>query len=420
MIARLLCLRLASLIAQNGAVVNAEAPSSVGGGVWQVTTLAGDASPYTLRHVSPCSQASEAEQLKFTRPWAVSQATFAAPTRVQVENGTVFVMDGENGCIRAIADGVVTPATPCCGKHGGGGVGVGMDGDGPQDMHVTADAFYLMDSYSNQLKRASRPFDKWVVLAGNGSRPLLGRSADGVATEQALNEPHGMAVTSDGSGDVYIAETWSSCIRLYRKGRLLTVAGQCGTGGHADGLPHEARFQHMHHINLDPRNESRLYVSDVECYDDDRYPDDQKHRPCASTDGGVCFSGIRMVELDRVSGLGVRVSTVVGGHSDSNKDKKLKKECNGFADGNHSVARFNYVHGTAFQALSAEELQLQKDNKMMELAGEAGGSQFIYVCDEDNNRIRRVDLTIRETITVAGSVSLPSVGRCPNVAWYLV
>ena len=55
---------------------------------------------------------------------------------------------------------------------------MGMDGDGPQDMHVTTDAFYLMDSYSYQLKRAARPFDKWVVLAGNGSRPLLGRSTN--------------------------------------------------------------------------------------------------------------------------------------------------------------------------------------------------------------------------------------------------
>lgn len=82
-------------------------------------------------------------------------------------------------------------------------------------------------------KRASRPFDKWVVLAGNvsahhtlisgmllrerdcsylqGSRPYRGRSTDGPALEQALNEPHGMAVTSDGSGDVYIAE-----VKLFR------------------------------------------------------------------------------------------------------------------------------------------------------------------------------------------------------------
>ena len=61
-----------------------------------------------------------------------------------------------------------------------------------------------------------------------------------------------------GSGDVYIAETWSSCIRLLRRGVLSTIAGVCGQGGHADGEPVAARFQHPHHINLDPRNESHL------------------------------------------------------------------------------------------------------------------------------------------------------------------
>lgn len=399
-------------------VASEESPA--GNGPWQVTTLAGNAGAYSLGHVSPCREAGEAEQRKFAAPWAVSQATFAAPTRVQVVNGTVFVMDGENGCIRTIANGLVSPATPCCGKHGGEDVSVGADGDGPQDMHVTADHFYLMDSYSYQLKRASRPFDKWVVLAGNGSRPHKGRSTDGVATEQALNEPHGMAVTSDGSGDVYIAETWSSCIRLYRKGRLATVAGLCGTGGHADGHPRQqARFQHMHHINLDPRNESRLYVSDVECYDDDRFPDDQKYRPCASTDGGVCFSGLRLVELDRQpngagTGLGLRVSTIAGGHSAAKKVHTLEKECNGFADGNSTVARFNYIHGTAFQALSAEELQLQRENKLSALAGSAGGSRFIFVCDEGNSRIRRVDLTTHETHTVAGSGHTGGVHHSPK------
>ena len=121
-----------------------------------------------------------------------------------------------------------------------------------------------------------------------------------------------------------------------RAGTLESTNAGAGAG-HADGAPLEARFQHMHHISLDPRNESRLYVSDVECWDDDRcdtrlrlpplranappcalstrqiradaasyimcqtkqscvlhtyatgrYPDDQKYRPCASTDGGVC------------------------------------------------------------------------------------------------------------------------------------
>ena len=130
-------------------------------------------------------------------------------------------------------------------------------------MHVAADHFYLLDSYNNQLKLAKRPFDKWVVIAGNGSRPQLGRSTDGPALAQALNEPHGMAVTSDGSGDVYIAETWSSCIRLLRRGVLTTVAGQCGQpGDQGDGdHPQKALLSRPYGIELDPDN--NLYIADT-------------------------------------------------------------------------------------------------------------------------------------------------------------
>ena len=164
------CLLLAAAAPRDAASEEGPAP-----GDWTVTTLAGTASAFDLDHVSPCSQAPPAEQAKFAAPWAVSETTLAAPTRAQVVNGTVFVMDGENGCIRAIADGMVSPgkqhepsppqldfqghigltawpaATPCCGKNGGENVGTGLDGYGPQDMHVTADHFYLMDSYSYQL-----------------------------------------------------------------------------------------------------------------------------------------------------------------------------------------------------------------------------------------------------------------------------
>jgi hypothetical protein len=260
---------------------------------WVVTTLAGSG-PKDLDDTEACRT-----DRRFHRDGPAASARFAAPTRAQVFNDTLFVMDGMNGCVRTVENGVVGSATPCCTDDIGTGSGHGQlkrgSGAGPQDMHVTAEHIYMLDSYNNQLKISPRPFRKWTVIAGNGSRPHHGRSTDGPALEQALNEPHGMAVASDG--DVYIAETWSSCIRLLRHGQLTTIAGECGTGGHADGSPTlEARFQHMHHINLDPRNESHLYVSDVECWDDDRWPDDQKYRSCHHTDDGICFSGIRKVE----------------------------------------------------------------------------------------------------------------------------
>ena len=147
-------------------------------------------------------------------------------------------------------------------------------------MWVTRTRFFLLDSYNNQIKSAPRPFTEWTVLAGNGSRPARGRSDDGPALAVALNEPHGMAVvpSSLASGDdadvaIYVAEMWPSCVWLLRARRLATVAGTCGVGGYADvardGVAAAARFQHPHHVALDPRDEAVLYLSDAECYDDD-------------------------------------------------------------------------------------------------------------------------------------------------------
>jgi hypothetical protein len=361
---------------------------------WMVSTIAGSG-PDGEIVVYPCRYDPASH-----RDGPAEHARFASPTRAQVVNGTVYVMDGMNGCIRSIRDGIVSSATPCCTEE----IQTGPAGDGPQDMHVTTnsalngDYFYLMDSYSHQLKRSPIPFTRWTVLAGNGSRPYRGQSTDGPALEQALNEPHGMAVTSDGSGDVYIAETYSSCIRLFRNGSLITIAGRCGFGGHVDGAPADARFQHPHHVNLDPRNESELYVSDVECWDDDKV-DDQLYESCALTDGGVCFSGIRKIELDRRTGLAIRVTTATGQVTHPKNNERVSRDCNGYWNGAAATASFNYIHGTGFLPLNESEMAMMAKHPKTPL----GGSDAIYICDEDNNMVRRLDLHTLEVTTLAGT-----------------
>jgi len=263
-------------------------------------------------------------------------------------------------------------------------------------MYITDDYYYLLDSYSNQLKGSPRPFQAWTVLAGNGSRPFDGQSEDGPALEQAINNPHGMAVTTDGSGDIYISETFSSCVKLLRNGVLTTIAGKCGFGGYSNGpTPLDARFQHPHHINLDPRNESVLYLSDAECWDDDAV-DDMAYQSCKKTNGGACFSGVRKIELDRKTGLAISVAHLAGKATFSTNGKQ-SKACNDVKDGATDEAMFNFIHGTAFAPLTADE-------KSRVAAGEElGGSDTIYVCDEDGNRIRKIDLINKIVSTVAGN-----------------
>ena len=68
-----------------------------------------------------------------------------------------------------------------------------------------------------------------------------------------------------------------------------------------------------------------------------------------------------------------------------------KRACNKYADGDAQVASFNFVHGTAFKPLSAREQ-----------TSPVGRSDAIFVCDEDNNRIRKIELRSGVTTTIAG------------------
>lgn len=250
----------------------------------------------------------------------------------------------------------------------------------------------MMDTDNNQLKYSQRPFaGSWTILAGNGSRPFEGRGADGPALSVPLNAPHGFAVHA--SGDVYIADTYSSCIRLLRAGHITTIAGRCGFGGYADGPPGDARFQHVHRIAFDPRNESELYVSDAQCFDDG---DGHAFHSCSHTDHGICFSGIRKVELDPSTGRAVRVVTVAG-QATSAAHGAESHACRGFADGRTSGAFFDHVHGVAFPPLTeTERLRLAAGSPLT-------GSRVLFVVDENSNRIRTIDLDMDTVATVAGS-----------------
>jgi len=105
---------------------------------------------------------------------------------------------------------------------------------------------YIADSYSSQIFKVSTA-GTLTVVAGNGT---LGYSGDGgAATNAALNGPEGVVV--DGSGNIFIADTNNSVIRVVntgtaaitiagaviQPGTIQTVAGSGTAGYSGDGNP---------------------------------------------------------------------------------------------------------------------------------------------------------------------------------------
>jgi hypothetical protein len=68
-----------------------EAPSG-----WTVSTVAGSG-PSDIDNIKPC-----AVDPTMHADGAVNTSRFAAPTRAQVFDDVLYVMDGMNGCIRSI------------------------------------------------------------------------------------------------------------------------------------------------------------------------------------------------------------------------------------------------------------------------------------------------------------------------------
>ncbi|MGH9421134.1 MAG: hypothetical protein ACRD3J_14250, partial [Thermoanaerobaculia bacterium] len=85
-------------------------------------------------------------------------------------------------------------------------------------------------------------------------------SDDGVALTAHLNTPSGIDI--DASGQIYIADTGNSTIRMITTdGRLVTLAGIPGVSGFADGAAASAKFAGPVGVRIAP--DGSLLIADT-------------------------------------------------------------------------------------------------------------------------------------------------------------
>jgi sugar lactone lactonase YvrE len=94
-----------------------------------------------------------------------------------------------------------------------------------------------------------------MTLAGSGSKGF----ADGTGTAASFNGPSEVAV--DGSGNVYVADSWNHLIRkITSAGVVTTFAGTAGSKGSADGTGTAASFNGPTGVAID--GSGNVYVAD--------------------------------------------------------------------------------------------------------------------------------------------------------------
>ncbi len=186
-------------------------------------------------------------------------ARFDSPYGVAVDgSGNSYVADEGNLTIRKITPaGVVTTLAGTAGSRGNAdGAGSAARFNNPHGVAVDGSGNVYVADTSNHTIRKITPAGVVTTLAGTaGSRG----SADGTGSAARFYSPYGAAV--DGSGNVYVADTWNYTIRkITPAGVVTTLAGTANSSGSADGTSSAARFKYPRGVAVD--GSGNVYVAD--------------------------------------------------------------------------------------------------------------------------------------------------------------
>jgi sugar lactone lactonase YvrE len=184
-------------------------------------------------------------------------AQFNAPQGLAFDaTGTLYVADEANNRIRKITPtGLVTTLA-------GNGIAGHVDGTASAEFNLprglaldTTGNVYVADSQADCIRKIT-PLGVVSTIAG---QPNVQGFTDGIATAAQFNQPY--SLTSDGLGNLYVADTYNHSIRcVASNGQVTTIAGN-GSPAFADGIATAARFHFPNDVILD--HAGNLVVSDM-------------------------------------------------------------------------------------------------------------------------------------------------------------
>ncbi len=186
-----------------------------------------------------------------------ADASFNSPAGVAVDsNGNILVADGNNNKIRKIAPTGVVSTLAGSGSIGSAdGAGVSASFYAPVAIAVGADGNIYVADLGNHKIRKITPAGIVSTLAGSGSSG----SVDGAGVTASFNSPHGVAV--DGSGNVFVADTYNQKIRKITPAGIVSTLAGSGSIGSADGAGVTASFDSPRAVAVD--GSGSVFVADA-------------------------------------------------------------------------------------------------------------------------------------------------------------
>jgi sugar lactone lactonase YvrE len=210
------------------------------GGV--VTTYAGQAGP-------PGSADGPAANARFNSPTGVAADVF----------GNVYVADAGNSTIRRInSSGLVSTVAGQAGVHGSSdGIGSGALFNSPEGIAVDGVGNVYVADTNNCTVRLVTPLGIVTTLAGS---PGQTGSADGTGSGARFDGPYAVAV--DSLSNVYVSDFFNATIRVINNAHVVsTLAGTAQQPGFTDATGAPAKFNQVYGVAVD--GSGNLFVTDT-------------------------------------------------------------------------------------------------------------------------------------------------------------
>jgi sugar lactone lactonase YvrE len=311
--------------------------------------------------------------------------------------GDLFIADSLNNRVRRVdPSGVISTVAGngSYGFSGDGGLATNARLTSPSGVAVDAAGdLFIADTFNNRVRKVD-PSGVISTVAGNG---VPGYSGDGgPATSAALFQP--FTVVVDGSGNLFIADSFNHRIRkVDPSGVITTVAGNGTAGYSGDGGPATAAsLNYPYSVALDAAGD--LFIAD---YFNDRV---RKVNPSGmistvAGNGTHGYSGDGGLATSAALAGPVRVAVDAAGNlfiADGNNNRLRKVDSNGMI----TTVAGNGIQGYSGDGGPATSASLTGPSGV---AVDAGGNLFLS--DAYNAVIRKVSVATTLLVTAPATVT---------------
>ena len=313
--------------------------------------------------------------------------------------GNLYIADTENHCIRKVSAGFISTAVNTSGSSGSSGDGgLATEARLNNPIGVWADAsgnICIADMDNHRIRKVTVATGIISTVAGTGTAGFSGDG--GAATAAKLNSPR--SVFMDGALNIYIADTLNHRIRKVTAsdGKISTVAGSSTTGDYSGdgGLATAAKLNSPYGGRVDVNG--NIFIADSE---------NHRIRKVTAADG----------KINTVAGTGTAGYTGDGGAATSARIDRPTGLCvksTGeliISDTNNSCLRQVSITNTISTLPMTVGPALNSPDGAASYYNAAQNKLFLYIADQGNHRIRRLDTATNIFDTVAGTGSAGSAG----------